>query len=68
MLNYFIEKGHHQNDRSGQLLTFNIELHVCMNPMGMGLELAKIIISVTTDFYSFFLKGIIIAHEIKINS
>ena len=25
MLNYFIEKGYHQNDRNGQLLTFYIE-------------------------------------------
>ena len=38
MLNYFIEKGHHQNDRNGQPLTFNIEL--CMKTMGVGLDLA----------------------------
>ena len=38
MLNYFIEKGHHQNDRYGQPLTFHIEL--CMKFMGVGLDLA----------------------------
>ena len=38
---------------------------------GHGLDLAidlDIISSVTQDFYSFFLKGIIITHEIKTNS
>ena len=38
MLNYFIENGHHQNDRNDQPLTFYIEL--CMKYMGVGLDLA----------------------------
>ena len=36
-LNYFIEKGHQQNDRNGQPLIFYIEL--CMKSMGVGLDL-----------------------------
>ena len=41
-----------------------------MESIGVGLDLAlrKIISLVTPDFYSFFLKCIIIAHEIKDNS
>ena len=38
MLNYFIEKVHHQNERNGQPLTFYIEL--CMKLMRVGLDLA----------------------------
>ena len=38
MLNYFIEKEHHQNDRNGQPLTFYIEL--CTKYIGVGLDLA----------------------------
>ena len=38
MLNYFIEKVHHQNDRNGQPLTLYIEL--CMKSMEVGLGLA----------------------------
>ena len=34
MMNYFIQKGHYQNDRNGQSLTFYIEL--CMKSMGVG--------------------------------
>ena len=60
--------GHHQNDRNGQPLTFYIEL--CMNSMGvvLGLALQKDNYSGDPRFLFFFLKGNIIAHEIKINS
>ena len=38
MLNYFIEKGHHQNDQNGQPLIFYKE--VCFKPIGEGSDLA----------------------------
>ena len=68
MMNYFIEKLHHQNDRNGQPLTFYIGLY--MKYMGVGLDLAfkKDDWFGDPKFLFFFLKGIIIAHEIKINS
>ena len=68
MLNYFIEKEHHQNDENGQPLTFYIEL--CMKSMGVGLDIALQKDNLFADprFHYFFLKDIIIVHEIKLNS
>ena len=49
MLNYFIEKGHQQNDRNGQPFFFRI-----MHEIYGGEVSRKIISSVTPDFYPFF--------------
>ena len=59
MLNYFIEKKHHQNDLNSQPLTFYIEL--CTKSIGVGLDLALQKDSLFGDprfIFFFFRKGI----------
>ena len=67
MLNYFIEKGHHQDDQNGQPLIFFKE--VCFKPIGEWSDLALQKDNKFGDprFLFVFLKGIIFANEIKVN-
>ena len=41
MLNYFIQKEHHQNDRNGQPLTLYVELYTKYMEVGLDLAMQK---------------------------